>query len=94
MNTVTVDRDLLHRGVVLEEVEVHEGHIFLAIVLDDSLDTSVADLAQGDVKSRRLVSCERQSRHVLGQSQQGSGGSETHDGQETVAQEKLLFCEE
>lgn len=66
-DTVAIDSHLLHWRMVLEEVEVQEGNLLGAGVLDDGLDLGVADLTQSNVQSRCLIGAGGQGRDILGQ---------------------------
>lgn len=55
---------------------MHESDIFLASVLDHSLDTRVADTAEGDIKSRGIIGFNRQSICVLRDGKKSSGQSD------------------
>jgi hypothetical protein len=80
VRTVTEKGDLLDWSVVLEEVQVHKGHLLASSVLDNSLDPRVVDLLKGNVQSRSVeLDIDRRGTDALHQSKKGNGGDETHD---------------
>jgi hypothetical protein len=76
-DTIAEEGDLLHRGSIVEEVEMHKGDLLVASVLDGGLDTGVVDLGQGDIESWGVG---RKSQSAIDERQSGrSENSDLHD---------------
>ena len=79
--TAAVDGNLLNRASILKEVQVDEGHFLTAGVLDNRLHTSVINLGQLDLKTRRRA-LSSWRRHSGGSQREECGreSSDTHSG--------------
>jgi hypothetical protein len=89
--TVARESHLLHRGIVLEEVQVHKGDFLAARVLDHGLEARVVNLAQRDIEVRRLrLRWRSQDVIAKGKKRRGDGG-ETHAGGGTTGTEERLL---
>jgi hypothetical protein len=79
-HTVAEERDFLDRRGIFEEVQVHEGNLLATGVLHNSLDASVVNLGEGDLKpSGAGPDVDRRGTGSLEHSQKSSGGNELHD---------------
>jgi hypothetical protein len=77
-DTIAVERNLLDRARIIEEVEMYKGDFLTAGVLDHGLDPGVVDLAQGDIESWGFG---RKSQSPVDEGQNGrSESSDFHGG--------------
>jgi hypothetical protein len=76
-DTIAEERDLLDRGRIVKEVEMHKGNLLFASVLDGGLDAGVVDLGEGDIEGWGVG---RKSQSAIDEGQNGrSEDSDLHD---------------
>lgn len=79
-HTVAEERDLLDGRGIFEKVQVHESNLLATGVLHNSLDASVVNLGEGDLKASGAgLDVDRRGTGSLEQGQKSSGGNELHD---------------